>query len=87
MDTVSVEMPRELLRQSGWRETDYGAEAAAIVALEMFRQGTVSLARAAELCGQPLQSFLQFAAAHKVPMNYSSDDLEEDRRTLARLGL
>ena len=30
---------------------------------------------------------MKFAARHHAPMHYSASDLEEDRRTLKRLGL
>ena len=61
-------------------------EAAKLIALELFREGTVSLGRAAELCATPLSAFMDFAAAHGVPpLNYGAAQLEEDRRTLAKL--
>ncbi len=30
---------------------------------------------------------MEFAAQHKVSLHYGSEELEEDRRTLERLGL
>jgi predicted HTH domain antitoxin len=57
-------------------------------AMELFREEKVSLGRAAELCQTPLASFMDFVAAHEVsPIRYSMAELEEDRRTLAELGL
>jgi predicted HTH domain antitoxin len=57
------------------------------LALELYREGKVSLGRAAELCHTPLELFMEFAGRHEVPLHYGADDLEEDRRTLQRLGL
>jgi predicted HTH domain antitoxin len=62
--------------------------AARLLALELFREERVSLGRAAELCHTPLAAFMAFAAEHEVsPIRYSVTEMEEDRRTLADLGL
>ena len=63
------------------------AEATRLLALELYREDRLSLGRAAELCRMPLEAFMQFAARHNAPLHYNGDDLEEDRRTLERLGL
>ena len=58
------------------------------VCLELLREQKISLGRAAELCGTPLAAFMDFAAAHDVsPIRYGVAELEEDRRTMAELGL
>ena len=62
-------------------------EAARLLALELYRQDKVSLGRAAELCHAPLEQFMEFAGRHSVPLHYGAEELEEDRRTLERLGL
>ena len=54
--------------------------------LELYRKDKISLGRAAELCHMPVEQFLEFAARHNVSLHYSPSDLEEDRRTLERLG-
>ena len=49
-------------------------------------EGAVSLGRAAELRGTPLAAFMDFAADHGVPpLNYGMEQLEQDRRALAKL--
>jgi len=46
----------------------------------------MSLGRAAELYATPLAAFMDFAAAHGVPpLHHGIEQLEEDRRTLAKL--
>jgi len=58
------------------------------MALELLREEKVSLSRAAELCATPLAAFMEFVSAHAVsPICYDIGELEEDRRTLAELGL
>jgi predicted HTH domain antitoxin len=55
--------------------------------LELYREGKVSLGSAAEFCHLPIEQFMEFSGRHNVPLHFGADDLEEDRRTLERLGL
>ena len=88
MGTVNVELPAALLEAAKLDAADLSREAARLLALELFREEKVSLGRAAELCQTPLAAFMDFVAAHEVsPIRYSITELEEDRRTLAELGL
>lgn len=87
METVRVEIPAELVRAAGLNPNDLSVETARLLALELYREDKVSLGRAAELCHMPVEHFMEFAARHNVPLHYAARDLEEDRRTLERLGL
>ena len=88
METVKVDLPAALLQAAKLDFTNLSEEAARLLALELFREEKVSLGRASELCRTPLASFMDFAAAHQVsPIRYGISELEEDRRTLAELGL
>ena len=60
-------------------------ETSKLLALELFREDKISMGRAAELCHTPLETFMEYAAAHEVPLHYGIAELEEDRRTLAKL--
>jgi predicted HTH domain antitoxin len=88
METVAVRLPAELIRAAKLDGGDVSKEAARLLALELFRENSVSLLRAAELCQTPLASFMDFAARHEVsPLRYGNQELEEDRQALAELGL
>ncbi|MEO7143643.1 MAG: UPF0175 family protein [Bryobacteraceae bacterium] len=88
MKTVQVELPEALLHAAKLDEANFSQEAARLLALELFREQKTSLGRAAELCRTPLAAFMDFAARHDVsPIRYGMTELEEDRRTLAALGL
>jgi predicted HTH domain antitoxin len=88
METVKVELPAALLEAAKLDTFNLSQEAARLLALELFREEKVSLSRAAELCRTPLAAFMAFVAAHEVsPIQYGIAELEEDRRTLAELGL
>ena len=86
METVHVELPSALLKAASLEERNLSQEAARLLALELYREGKVSLGRAAELCQTPLAAFMDFAAKHGVPpLRYSCEDLEEERRSTDRL--
>jgi predicted HTH domain antitoxin len=87
MQTVNVQIPTELVVAAGLDPGNLSAEMARLVALGLYREDKVSLGRAAELCQMPVEQFLEFAAQHDVSLHYGIDELEEDRRTLERLGL
>ena len=87
MQTVSVEIPEDLVRAAGWSLENLSAEAVPLLALELYREDKISLGRAAELCQMAIERFMGFSALHNVPLHYGNQDLEEDLRTLERLGL
>ena len=83
---MPVELPSALLKAANLEERDLSQEAARLLAVELYREDKVSLGRAAELCQTPLAAFMDFAAKHGVPpLRYSSEDLEEERRSNDRL--
>jgi predicted HTH domain antitoxin len=87
MQKVRVEIPTELVLAAGFDTNNLSAETARLLALELYREDKVSLGRAAELCQMSVEQFMEFAAQHNVALHYGADELEEDRRTLERLGL
>jgi predicted HTH domain antitoxin len=87
MEKVNIEIPTELVLAAGLDTGNLSAETARLLALELYREDKVSLGRAAELCQMSVEQFMEFAAQHNVPLHYGADELEEDRRTLERLGL
>jgi predicted HTH domain antitoxin len=86
MNGVQITIPAELLEAAGVNPADASRESARLLALELCRENKVSLGRAAELCEMPIEAFMVFAGEHEAPIHYSVSDLEEDRRTLERLG-
>ena len=83
---MQIELPSALLKAANLEDKNLSQESARWLALELYREDKVSLGRAAELCQTPLAAFMDFAARHGVPpLRYSSDDLEEERRSTDRL--
>jgi predicted HTH domain antitoxin len=88
METVKVDLPADLVQAANLDSANPSQDAARLLALELFREDKISLGRAAELCGTPLEAFMEFVSAHNVsPLHYGIEELEEDRRTMAKLGL
>ena len=87
MQTVSVEISTELVLAAGLDTGNLSAETARLLALGLYREERVSLGRASELCQMSVEQFMEFAAQHDAPLHYGATELEEDRRTLERLGL
>ncbi|MGI8743842.1 MAG: UPF0175 family protein [Bryobacteraceae bacterium] len=87
MATVNLDLPADLVSAARLDQGNISQEAAKLIALELFRENKISMGRAAELCKTPLETFLQIAGEHEVPWHYGIAQLEEDRRTLERLGL
>lgn len=87
MQTVNVEIPAELASAAGLDPRSLSAEATRLLALELYREDKVSLGRAAELSQIPVEQFMEFLAQRGVPLHYGVKELDEDRRTLERLGL
>jgi predicted HTH domain antitoxin len=88
METEHLEVPAALLKAAGLDNTHLSEEAARLLALELFREDKVSLGRAAELSHTPLAAFMDFVAKRGVsPLRYSFEDLEEERRSIERLGV
>ena len=56
-----------------------------LLALALYRE-TSLVGRATELCQSSIEQFMVFAGRHEAPIHYGIADLEEDRRTLERLG-
>ena len=85
MKIVQVQLSEDLAEAAQLNRSNPSADAARLLALELFREDKVSLGRAAELCQTPVEAFMEFAAQHEVPLHYGTADLEADRRTLQRL--
>ncbi|HWY47311.1 MAG TPA: UPF0175 family protein [Bryobacteraceae bacterium] len=86
MDEVQVTIPAELLEAAGVNPADASRDATMLLTLELYRENKISLGRAAELCQTSVEAFMVFAGCHEVPLQYNRSELEEDRRTLERLG-
>ena len=85
MTTVQFDLPEDLLQAASvYADTHSLAsasrEVAKLLALELVREGSVSLGRAAELCSVSQAEFMQFAGQREVTLHYTLEDLAQDRK-------
>ena len=82
---MQVQLSEDLVEAAQLNRSNPSADAARLLALELFREDKVSLGRAAELCQTPVEAFMEFAGQRQVPLHYGTAELEADRNTLQRL--
>jgi len=51
-------------------------------ALELYRERKVSLWKAARIAGISLWDMMKLISQHKIPLNYTDEDLKEDYRAV-----
>ena len=56
-----------------------------IVALHLYKNSTISLGRAGEILGLSKQEMLHLLSIRRIPINYTTDDLNSDLETLDRV--
>ncbi len=85
MATVTLDLNDDLVAELGSRAL--AGDVARIVALQLFRDGKVSLAKAAEFALTPLEEFKVFARLHgeRPPDWVAADEPERERRALEYL--
>jgi predicted HTH domain antitoxin len=71
MAPIELHLPAELVALAKLDRGDISQEAAKLIALQLFREEIVSLGKAAQLCGTPIEAFMEFLASHNVPPHYA----------------
>lgn len=83
--TVTFSIPEgveaDLRRQLG----DLGQAAKEALAIEGYRNARLSVGQVARMLGMGVVEAQAWLSTRGVPLNYSLEDLEEDRKTLAGL--
>ena len=87
MSLVSVTIPMDVLSIAGLEDQSPSVGASKLLGLELYREGRVSLNRAAELAGIGIEEFMEFAAHRDVSLDYTQRDLIDDRQTASDLKL
>ena len=82
MVRVNLELSEELARVAGLDGKDGPAAARLLILLELYREGRLSFGRLAELSGLPQAELLDRMSEHGTYLNYTLEDLDQDRRAL-----
>ncbi len=80
---VKIRIPSELAELARPRGVE--EELRLLVALELYREGRVSLGKAAKLAGLSLREFLYELRSRRVSLNYDLEELEKDMETVRML--
>ena len=85
METVSVDFPRELINIFKIREKEFPHKVRETLSVELYREGLVSIEKAAEIAKVSIWEMQEILARRKIPLNYYSEDLEADIKTLKKV--
>ena len=85
MNELSVLFPKSLEITLNKSESETISTIKEIVALHLYKNGTISLGKAGEIMGKSKREMLHLLSLKKIPINYDIDDLESDLETLNRV--
>ena len=85
MQTVSVDFPRDLINIFKVREKDFSMKVLETLSIELYREGVVSIGKAAEIAEVSIWEMQDILAKQKIPLNYYPEDLESDIETLRKV--
>ena len=85
MNELHVTFPKSLELTLNKSESETVSTIKEIVALHLYKNGTISLGKAGEIMGLSKQEMLHRLSIQGIPINYDVDDLESDMETLDRV--
>ena len=85
MNELYVTFPKSLEITLNKSESETVSTIKEIVALHLYKNGTISLGKAGEIMGLSKQEMLHLLSLRRIPINYDVDDLKSDLETLDRV--
>lgn len=85
MEELSVRVPRDLVRILKVKDEEVPKLVRLYLAIELYREGKVSLGKAAEIAGVTKWEMMEILASKDVPIQYDAKDLERDIKTLEEI--
>jgi predicted HTH domain antitoxin len=82
MDTVSIEIPGDVLYATGMTPEELKRE----LALYLFQAGKLSFGKAREMIGLSVWDFQNLLGSRNILIHYGIEDFEEDLKTLKDMG-
>ena len=83
--TIKFELPQDVEQELRERIGDLDQAAKEAFLVQNYRDGRLSLGQIATILGRGVIETQAWLSERGAPLSYSVDDLEEDRRTLAKL--
>ncbi len=87
MDTVKakIELPRSILNICRTDEKGLSETVTTTFIIELYREGIISLGKAAEILGYTKIEMMAVLRDRNIPLNYDHEELVKDRETWKRL--
>jgi predicted HTH domain antitoxin len=85
LETVSIDFPKDLINIFKVREKDLSSHVRKSLAVELYRDGLISIGKAAEIAGVSIWEMLETIAIKKIQIQYYPEDLKEDIKTLNKV--
>ena len=85
MNELYVTFPKSLEITLNKSESETVSTIKEIVALHLYKNGTISLGKAGEIMGLSKREMLHRLSIRRIPINYDADDLKSDLETLDRV--
>jgi predicted HTH domain antitoxin len=84
---VTVELPDEIARRLAERQPDLSRAVLEATAIEAVRDGVISAGKAAEMLGVSRDSMDDILKRAEVYLDYTLEQLEQDRENHRKLGI
>ncbi len=85
MSEITISIPQDLARILGVKEKELPRLVKLYLATELYREGKVSLGKAAEIAEVSKWEMMEVLALKGIPLQYDEEDLKEDVETLEKL--
>jgi len=85
MSKVTISIPQDLARILGVRVKELPRIVKLYLVTELYREGKVSLGKAAEIAEISKWEMMEVLASKGIPLQYDEEDLKEDVEALEKL--
>ncbi len=82
---VMLKLPKSILALMGSTETNIGQSIIETVAVALYHRRQISLGKAAEIAGIPVEQMNQILAKHGVSLDYTTEDAAQDWNRLREM--
>ena len=79
---IMLKLPKSILALMGSTETNIEQSIIETVAVALYHRSQISLGKAAEIAGIPIEQMNQILAKHGVSLGYTTEDAAQDWNTL-----
>ncbi len=79
---TQLSLPKEIIKICRVREAELPKFLVRIIAVELFREGIISIGKAAEISGVSIREMMNILTSKKISLHYSTEDLDKDIQTL-----